>query len=80
MYLTGATYHRFPALWSDRTSEARNNEAPMVAPVDTRTTPWHHHLLNIVNPRDIICDFEEFRKLPVFYSEFFGLLFLSNVN
>lgn len=68
MYLTGATYHRFPELWSDRTSEARNDAAPIVAPADARTTSWHHRLLNFINPRDIICDFEEFRKLPVFYT------------
>lgn len=77
MYLTGATYNRFPELWSDH---ARNDEAPMVAPVHAGTTSWHYRLLNSINPRDIICDFEEFRKLPVFYSEIFRLLFLSIVN
>lgn len=62
LILSGLIYRRFPELQSRKVSQQDNN-------VTHKSNL--HWVMACLDPRDMIRDFTEFRKLPVFYSAFF---------
>ncbi|KAH7915225.1 iron transporter [Hygrophoropsis aurantiaca] len=65
MVLSGITYRRFPELSQNRNTDITHGDQ---STIDPRSQSFGHRLLGHLDPRELIRDFEEFRKLPVFYT------------
>ncbi|KAH7920921.1 hypothetical protein BV22DRAFT_1198573 [Leucogyrophana mollusca] len=65
MILSGVTYRRFPELSTSRTAGAIKVDR---APAVSGTSSFSRWFFDRLDPREIIRDFQEFRKLPVFYT------------
>lgn len=65
MGLSGITYRRFPELETEYISRVRSRDLTIIAAQRSSFRRW---LFDRLDPRDMIRDFREFRKLPVFYS------------
>ena len=73
--LSGMTFRRFPELAAQQTSQTYSANVPDATPRSSSFTRW---LRASLDPRDMIRDFKEFRKLPVFYSSWCSIFSAYN--